>query len=65
MGQKLVVIDTKTLKHSAFEGRTKVGEAAFTRVMFQDEVEAFRLDPKPFIDAVQEVEDESVSGDVA
>lgn len=42
---RLVVIDTKKETYTAYEGRTRIDRAKFSRPLFADEVEAYRRDP--------------------
>lgn len=52
---QLVVIDTKTFNHVAFEGRNRVAHATFTRTLDAGECEQFRTDPVGFLGGVEEV----------
>lgn len=45
---KLVVIDGKTNTYAAYEGKTRVDRAVFSRPMLADEVEHYRVDPLGF-----------------
>ena len=49
------VIDMKTKMHAAFNGRQRVKDVTFSRLLEPEEVEQFRANPQKFISKIEEL----------
>lgn len=55
---KLLLIDTKTLRHTAYEGKERVASSKFTRTLDPGEIAVMRVDPTGFLGAIDAIDEE-------